>query len=116
MTGGRVMTARTAPPVAPASAAGREAGTEAVPAISLRGITKRFPGILANDDITLDFHPGEIHVLLGENGAGKSTLIGMLAGMQQPDSGEIRVRGKVVRIGSPRESLDLGIGTVYQHV
>ena len=63
------MTARTATAVEPASA-GREAGTEAVPAISLRGITKRFPGILANDDITLDFHPGEIHVLLGENGAG----------------------------------------------
>src|SRR5215475_14131987 len=88
----------------------------AVPAISLRGITKRFPGVLANDDISLDFHPGEIHALLGENGAGKSTLIGILAGMQQPDSGEIQVRGKTVRIVSPRESLDLGIGTVYQHV
>jgi len=110
------MTARTATAVGPAATAGGEAGTQAVPAISLRGITKRFPGILANDDITLDFHPGEIHVLLGENGAGKSTLIGMLAGMQQPDAGEIRVRGRVVRIGSPRESLDLGIGTVYQHV
>jgi general nucleoside transport system ATP-binding protein len=110
------MTARTATAVGSASPAGREAGQAAVPAISLRGITKRFPGILANDDISLDFHPGEIHVLLGENGAGKSTLIGMLAGMQQPDSGEIRVRGKAVRIGSPRESLDLGIGTVYQHV
>jgi simple sugar transport system ATP-binding protein len=89
---------------------------EAVPAISLRGITKRFPGVLANDDISLDFHSGEIHVLLGENGAGKSTLIAILAGMQQPDAGEIHVRGKRVRIGSPRESLDLGIGTVYQHV
>jgi ABC-type uncharacterized transport system ATPase subunit len=87
-----------------------------IPAISLHGITKRFPGVVANDDISLDFFAGEIHVLLGENGAGKSTLIGILAGMQQPDAGEIRVRGKPVRIGSPRESLDLGIGTVYQHV
>jgi general nucleoside transport system ATP-binding protein len=110
------MTAGAATAVGSASPAGREAGEAGVPAISLRGITKRFPGILANDDISLDFHPGEIHALLGENGAGKSTLIAMLAGMQQPDSGEIRVRGKPVRIGSPRESLDLGIGTVYQHV
>ena len=91
-------------------------GGEAAPAVSLCGIGKRFPGVVANDDISLDFYPGEIHVLLGENGAGKSTLIGMLAGMQQPDSGEISVRGRVVRIGSPRESLALGIGTVFQHV
>lgn len=84
--------------------------------VALRGITKRFPGVVANDDISLSFNPGEIHVLLGENGAGKSTLIGILAGMQQPDAGEIRVRGQSVRIGSPRESLELGIGTVFQHV
>src|SRR5262245_31966463 len=86
------------------------------PAISLRGITKRFPGVVANDDVSLDFFPGEIHVLLGENGAGKSTLIGMLAGMQQPDAGEISVGGRVVQIGSPRESLSHGIGIVFQHV
>ncbi len=72
--------------------------------------------MLANDDISLDFRPGEIHVLLGENGAGKSTLIGILAGMQQPDAGEIRVKDRPVRLSSPRESLDLGIGTVFQHV
>ncbi len=89
---------------------------EAVPAIALRGITKRFPGVLANDDISLDFHPGEIHVLLGENGAGKSTLIGILAGMQQPDSGQIHLQGEPVRLTSPRDSLDRGIGTVFQHV
>ena len=59
------------------------------PAIELRGITKRFPGVVANDDITLDVFAGEIHVLLGENGAGKSTLIGILAGLQQPDAGTI---------------------------
>lgn len=101
---------------------GSAAATTAVPNgngegfVELCGITKRFPGVLANDDISLDFRPGEIHVLLGENGAGKSTLIGILAGMQQPDAGEIRVRGASVRIGSPRESLELGIGTVFQHV
>jgi ABC-type uncharacterized transport system ATPase subunit len=95
-----------------APAAGRSEGA----AVSLRGITKSFPGIVANDDVSLEFFPGEIHVLLGENGAGKSTLIAILAGMQQPDAGEIRVRGRAVRIGSPRESIDLGIGTVYQHV
>ena len=87
-----------------------------VPAVALHGITKRFPGVVANDDITLAFRPGEIHVLLGENGAGKSTLIGILAGMQQPDEGDIRIAGRPVRIGSPRESLDLGVGTVFQHV
>ncbi|HWA44541.1 MAG TPA: ABC transporter ATP-binding protein [Hypericibacter adhaerens] len=92
--------------------------SEATPgtAVSVRNVTKRFPGVVANDDVSIDFLPGEIHVLLGENGAGKSTLIGMLAGMQQPDSGEILVKGRPVRIGSPRGSLDLGIGTVFQHV
>ena len=85
-------------------------------AVSVRSVTKRFPGVVANDEVSIDFLPGEIHVLLGENGAGKSTLIGMLAGMQQPDSGEIRIKDKPVRIGSPRESLNLGIGTVFQHV
>ena len=97
--------------------AGAEPATVAsVPAASVRHVTKRFPGVLANDDISLDFRAGEIHVLLGENGAGKSTLIGILAGMQQPDDGEILIDGRPVRIGSPRQSLDLGIGTVFQHV
>jgi len=108
------MSAQAAPAVAPGRGRGRDISD--APAVSLRGITKRFPGVLANDDISLEFHAGEIHALLGENGAGKSTLIAILAGMLQPDSGEIRVRGRTVRIGSPRESLDLGIGTVYQHV
>jgi ABC-type uncharacterized transport system ATPase subunit len=87
-----------------------------VPAIALRGISKRFPGVVANDNVTLDVFAGEIHVLLGENGAGKSTLISILAGLQQPDAGTISVRGQSVRIGSPRESLDFGIGTVFQHL
>ena len=89
---------------------------DATPAVTLERITKRFPGVLANDAISLAFNAGEIHVLLGENGAGKSTLMGILAGMLRPDAGEIRVRGTKVRIGSPRESLDLGIGAVFQHV
>jgi simple sugar transport system ATP-binding protein len=88
----------------------------AVPAAAVRNITKRFPGVVANDGVSLDFNAGEIHVLLGENGAGKSTLIGILAGMQQPDEGEILIGGEPVRIASPRASLELGIGTVFQHV
>ena len=72
---------------------------------AVRNLTKRFPGVVANDGVSLAFRAGEIHVLLGENGAGKSTLIGMLAGMQQPDAGEILIRGRPVRIGSPRHSL-----------
>jgi simple sugar transport system ATP-binding protein len=89
---------------------------EPAPAIDLRGITKRFPGVVANDDISLRFCAGEIHALLGENGAGKSTLMGILAGMLRPDAGELRVAGRPVQIGSPRESLDLGTGAVFQHV
>ena len=86
------------------------------PVAAVRNVTKRFPGVVANDGVSLEFHAGEIHVLLGENGAGKSTLIGILAGMQQPDAGEILIGGKPVRIASPRASLALGIGTVFQHV
>src|SRR5215813_5020601 len=84
--------------------------------VAVRNVTKRFPGVVANADVSLDFNAGEVHVLLGENGAGKSTLIGMLAGMQQPDEGAILVGGAPVRITSPRHSLELGIGTVFQHV
>jgi general nucleoside transport system ATP-binding protein len=85
------------------------------PLIGLRGITKRFPGVVANDHVDLDIHAGEVHVLLGENGAGKSTLIGMLAGLVQPDEGEIRVDDAPMRITSPKRALRLGIGTVFQH-
>ncbi|MDY0884357.1 ABC transporter ATP-binding protein [Dongia soli] len=97
-----------------ARAEGGSAGR--IPAIAVTGITKRYPGVVANNDVSLEFHSGEIHVLLGENGAGKSTLIAMLAGMQQPDSGEILLAGEPVRLASPRTSLDHGIGTVFQHV
>jgi len=82
----------------------------------LRGITKSFPGVLANDDIDLDLRAGEVHALLGENGAGKSTLINILSGMHHPDAGEIRFAGRPVRIDAPRDAIELGIGTVYQHL
>jgi len=89
---------------------------QVAPVAAVRNITKRFPGVLANDKVSLDFRAGEIHVLLGENGAGKSTLIGILAGMLRPDEGEILIGGTSVKIASPRESLERGIGTVFQHV
>lgn len=83
--------------------------------ISLRGITKRFPGVVANDDISIDFAAGQVHCLLGENGAGKSTLISILAGMQLPDAGTIEIDGEPAKFGSPRAAMDSGIGVVYQH-
>jgi len=79
------------------------------------GITKRYPGVLANDGVTFTVKRGEVRCLLGENGAGKSTLIGILSGLVRPDAGSIRVDGSPVQIDSPRAALDLGIGTVYQH-
>ena len=85
------------------------------PLIRLSGITRRFPGVLANDDVSFDIRAGEVHALLGENGAGKSTLIAILSGVLQPDAGRIEIRGRQVRIGSPRDAIRLGIGTVYQH-
>src|SRR5437867_2582445 len=85
------------------------------PALELRGITKRFPGVLANDHVDFDLRRREVHGLLGENGAGKSTLMNILYGLYHPDEGEIRLRGKNIRIHSPREAIDLGIGMVHQH-
>jgi simple sugar transport system ATP-binding protein len=81
----------------------------------MRGITKRFPGVVANDKVDIAFLPGEIHALVGENGAGKSTLMRILYGLYPPDEGSIEVRGEVMRITSPRLAIGLGIGMVHQH-
>ena len=83
---------------------------------ALINVTKRFPGVVAVDDVSLTFNAGEVHVLLGENGAGKSTIVGMLAGLQEPDEGYIAVDGMRKRLTSPTESLAQGINTVFQHV
>ncbi len=91
-------------------------GTQAqMPIVTLDAVTKRFPGIIANDKVDLEIRAGEVHVLLGENGAGKSTLIGMLSGLQQPDDGRILIDGKPTSIRSPSHALSLGIETVFQH-
>lgn len=83
--------------------------------IEMKHITKRFPGIVANDDVTIQIKKGEIYALLGENGAGKSTLMSMLFGMYEPDEGEIYVRGKKEKISSPNYATQLNIGMVHQH-
>jgi len=83
--------------------------------LELEGITKRFPGILANDGINLSLEEGEIHALLGENGAGKTTLMNILYGLYHPDEGTIRIRGEAARIRSSRDAIQAGIGMVHQH-
>jgi general nucleoside transport system ATP-binding protein len=83
--------------------------------IEMLHITKEFPGIIANDDITLQLRKGEIHALLGENGAGKSTLMSVLFGLYQAEKGEIRKNGEVVKINNPNDANSLGIGMVHQH-
>ena len=83
--------------------------------IEMLNITKEFPGIVANDNITLRLKKGEIHALLGENGAGKSTLMSVLFGLYQPEKGEIKKNGKAVKIHNPNDANDLGIGMVHQH-
>ncbi|MFL5945943.1 MAG: ABC transporter ATP-binding protein, partial [Gaiellaceae bacterium] len=88
---------------------------DAAPVLELRGITKQFPGVLANDHIDFDLQRGEVHALLGENGAGKSTLMSILYGLYTADSGEILMNGKPVTIDSPKHAIDLGIGMVHQH-
>jgi general nucleoside transport system ATP-binding protein len=83
--------------------------------LEMRGISKRFPGVIANDNVNLHLHEGEVLALLGENGAGKSTLMNILVGLYRQDEGEILVRGEPVQIDSPRDSSDLGIGMVHQN-
>src|SRR5471030_1284003 len=85
------------------------------PVITLNQVTKRYPGIIANNQIDLTLWPGEVQVLPGENGAGKSTLVAMLSGLQLPDEGHIAVDGQIQSLSSPRRAHALGIGTVFQH-
>ncbi len=83
--------------------------------IEMVGITKKFPGIIANDNINFRVKPGEVHALLGENGSGKSTLMSVLSGLYRPDSGQILVEGKPVNLKNPRDAIAAGIGMVHQH-
>jgi simple sugar transport system ATP-binding protein len=83
--------------------------------VHMHGIVKRFPGVLANDQVDFTLHQGEVHALLGENGAGKSTLMNILAGMYRPDSGTISINGKHVNFNSPQDAIKAGIGMIHQH-
>jgi simple sugar transport system ATP-binding protein len=83
--------------------------------LQMRGITKRFPGVLASDNVNFDIRAGEVHTLLGENGAGKSTLMKILYGLYQQDEGEILIHGKPVRLNSPAHAIEHGIGMIHQH-
>ena len=102
-------------PMVSAEVCGGSLMSEAVNAIEMRGIVKRFPGVLANDRVDFDLRQGEIHALLGENGAGKSTLMNVLAGLYRQEEGTIRVHGEPVSFRSPRDAIAHGIGMVHQH-
>src|SRR5262245_37795585 len=86
------------------------------PLLEMRGITKRFPGVVALNNVSLEARPAEVVALVGENGAGKSTLMKILGGIHQPDAGEIRINGEVVTIHSVNDSMRLGIGFIHQEL
>ena len=88
----------------------------AVPAIMMRGITKRFPGVVALDDVSLEVAAGELHAICGENGAGKSTLMKILSGVQRPDAGDLEVHGRPVRFRGTREAEQAGIAIIHQEL
>src|SRR5512134_1907084 len=91
------------------------AGHDPPPRLALRGIRKSYPSVVANDDISLDVWPSEIHAVLGENGAGKSTLMKIIYGLVKPDAGTILWEGEPVQIANPARARRLGIGMVFQH-
>ena len=97
------------------NAAGQETVLKMTNQLELRGITKRYPGTLANDDISLSVAPGEVHALLGENGAGKSTLVKIIYGVVRADAGEILWEGRPLAVRNPAQARHLGIGMVFQH-
>ncbi len=97
----------------PSSPAGRTENNDVV--VAMRGITMRFPGVLANENVDFDIRRGEIHALLGENGAGKSTLMNVLTGLYAPSEGEIEINGRVTDFRSPKDAIAAGIGMVHQH-
>ncbi|CAG0975467.1 partial Fructose import ATP-binding protein FruK, partial [Anaerolineae bacterium] len=84
--------------------------------LSMKGITKSFPGVIALEDVDFSLRKGEVHALMGENGAGKSTLIKVLTGVEHPDAGSIELEGKSIQVRSPQHSQEIGISTVYQEV
>src|SRR4028118_858944 len=88
---------------------------QGAPVVRLEGITKRFPGVVANRDVRLVVHAGQVHAIVGENGAGKSTLMKILYGMQRPDEGTIEVDGAQVAFSNPADAIKAGIGMVHQH-
>jgi len=93
--------------------------TESTPSnliVEMKGIVKRFPGVLASDHVDFDLREGEIHALLGENGAGKSTLMNVLAGLYKQDAGIIKIKGEPLEFSSPRDAINAGIGMVHQHI
>ncbi len=93
----------------------RVAIEETAPMLQMRGIDKRFPGVIANDNVDFDVRAGEVHALLGENGAGKSTLMNILFGLYHPDKGEVFLHGKPLRLRSPHDAIKAGVGMIHQH-